>query len=95
MRSNFIICGVGEVIVADYIDAHAFSSNHKEALKKDGLCGCFYCMEIFDPRLITEWVADVSGTALCPFCGIDSIIGQNSGYPITEEFLSEMNQYWF
>jgi len=79
----------------DYIEAHAFSSNHKQALLKDGLCGCFYCIEIFDSRLITEWVKDTSGTAICPFCGIDSIIGQSSGYLITEEFLSKMKQYWF
>ena len=38
----------------DYIEAHAFSSNHKDVILRDGLCGCFYCMEIFDPRLITE-----------------------------------------
>jgi len=84
-----------DIISADYIQAHTFSSNHKETLLKDGLCGCFYCMEIFDPRLIVEWVNDKSGTAICPFCGIDSIIGQSSGYPITKEFLSKMKHHWF
>jgi len=79
----------------DHIVAHAFSSNHREILLKDGLCGCFYCMEIFDPKLITDWVPDTSGTAICPFCGIDSVIGESSGYPITKEFLSKMNQHWF
>ena len=80
---------------SDHIDAHAFSSNHEEALLKDGLCGCFYCAEIFDPKLITEWVNDTSGTAVCPFCGVDSIIGQSSGYPITKEFLEKMKRHWF
>ncbi|MCL2402200.1 MAG: hypothetical protein FWC90_06115 [Oscillospiraceae bacterium] len=52
-------------------------------------------MKIFDPSEINEWVEDTSGTALCPYCGIDSIIGESSKYPVTEEFLLKMNQCWF
>jgi len=83
----------------EIIAAHKFSSNHKEQLTKDEKCGCFYCLKIFDTREITEWRycinGDPGGTALCPFCGIDSIIGESSGYPITESFLKEMYDYWF
>jgi len=28
-------------------------------------------------------------------CGIDSVIGSASGYPITTEFLESMNRRWF
>lgn len=77
------------------IKAHQFSANHKEALLKDNKCGCFYCLTIFNPNEIKEWVKDVSGTAVCPYCGIDSILGESSGFPITKEFLEKMNQYWF
>lgn len=84
----------------DYIDAHKFSNNHMTELKKDKLCGCFYCMEIFSPAEIKEWIVhpnpcDCRGTAICPYCGIDSVIGESSGYPITKEFLAKMNKYWF
>ena len=79
----------------DYIEAHKFSSNNKRDLEKDVKCGCFYCLEIFDPKEITEWLEDASGTAICPFCGIDSVIGACTGYPITPEFLEQMRQYWF
>jgi acetone carboxylase gamma subunit len=34
-------------------------------------------------------------TAVCPRCGIDSVIGSAAGYPLTREFLSAMEQYWF
>jgi hypothetical protein len=34
-------------------------------------------------------------TARCPRCGIDSVIGSASGYPITREFLQTMKSYWF
>jgi hypothetical protein len=80
----------------DYIVAHEFSSNHKKKLIKDSCCGCFSCCEIFDPALIKGWLNDKRDeTAMCPFCGIDSIIGESSGYPITYEFLKKMNEYWF
>ena len=75
--------------------AHLFSSNHRCALQKDHVCGCFYCLEIFDPKEISEWIEDEEGTAICPYCGIDSIIGKSSGYPITKSFLKEMRGYWF
>jgi acetone carboxylase gamma subunit len=37
----------------------------------------------------------VGQTALCPECGIDSVIGDASGYPITEAFLGKMKTFWF
>ena len=81
--------------MADHIKAHDYSDNHRASLEKDSLCGCFYCIKIFSPTLIKEWIPDENGTAMCPYCGIDSIIGESSGYLITEDFLSEMNKYWF
>lgn len=82
--------------MTDIIDAHKFSIRHKSKLLEDNLCGCFYCLRIFSPREITDWVNDIGDdTALCPYCGIDSIIGQSSGYPITLAFLERMNKQWF
>jgi len=79
----------------DYIKAHKCSSNHEERLLQDEKCGCFYCLKIFNPSEIVEWIEDTSGTAICPYCGIDSIIGESSGYPITEVFLKKMYEHWF
>ncbi len=79
----------------DIKKAHDFSINNREELQKDTLCGCFYCCEIFTPGKITEWIEDTKGTAICPFCGIDSVIGKYSGFPITPEFLGEMKKEWF
>ena len=36
-----------------------------------------------------------SGTALCPYCGVDAVLGESAGYPLTKEFLRAMRQYWF
>ena len=86
--------------MADYIEAHKFSNNHMAQLKQDSVCGCFYCKKIFDPAEIFFWLTgdndcDREGTALCPYCGVDSVIGESSGFPITSEFLAQMRQYWF
>ena len=77
------------------ISAHKFCTNHKAELIKDKKCGCFYCLEIFEPCEIIQWLKDPGGTALCPYCGIDAVIGESSGYPITKEFLKSMQEYWF
>jgi hypothetical protein len=61
-------------------------------------CGCFHCLAVFEPDEIEDWVDERSGddvTALCPRCGVDSVIGSTSGYPITKEFLREMKLHWF
>lgn len=87
----------------DYIEAHKFSNNHMEQLKKDKLCGCFNCLRIYSPSEIEEWLisedennlCDRYGTAICPYCYIDSVIGESSGYPITKEFLAKMKEAWF
>lgn len=79
----------------DYIKAHEFSAGHRKLLLQDRKCGCFYCLKIFAPKEISSWIEDVGGTAICPYCGIDSVIGEHSGYPITREFLEQMRQYWF
>ena len=75
--------------------AHKFSIYNREQLGKSKSCGCFYCGKIFTPDKITEWVNEGCGTALCPYCGIDSVIGNASGYHITEELMRKMHERWF
>ena len=86
--------------MSDVQAAHKFSSNHRAELEKDRICGCFYCLRVFSPAEITEWIEDDNpidsrGTAVCPYCGVDSVIGESSGYPITEQVLKAMHKVWF
>ncbi len=58
----------------------------------------FYCTATFLPADVREWTDGSEGvgqTALCPRCGIDSVIGSASGYPLTAEFLAAMKAHWF
>lgn len=82
------------VLNHDHILAHTHCSGHRNELEKSDLCGCFYCLAIFPPSEITEWI-DGGQTALCPKCPVDSVIGSASGYPITIDFLRRMHDYWF
>lgn len=79
----------------DLYEAHHYCINNKPALQSDSKCGCFNCLEIFDPKKITEYLEDAVGTALCPYCGIDSVIPESSGYPLTKDFLMKMYRRWF
>jgi hypothetical protein len=84
---------------ADVKAAHTHSSNHRAEITASALCGCFYCCASFAAAEVLDWVDEdqtgVGQTALCPKCGIDSVIGDQSGFPISEEFLANMKAHWF
>ena len=83
---------------ANLESAHRRSSGHRDEVLASDLCGCFYCRETFPPSEIEEWIDERDGvgtTAMCPRCGIDSVIGSRSGFALTPEFLREMHDYWF
>lgn len=76
--------------------AHNHSANHQKEVQSSEVCGCFYCCEVYAPSEIEDWLEDVNGTAICPRCGIDSVIGSISGYPVAEKaFLHAMRSLWF
>lgn len=76
-------------------DAHKHSSHNRDELKASDAYGCFYCRHSGCPSEINEWVDD-NVTALCPRCGIDSVIGSASDYPVTNGlFLGAMKRRWF
>ena len=82
----------------DLEGAHEHSANHRDEVRVSDVCGCFYCRKIYSSDEIDEWIDEIAGigsTALCPKCGIDSVIGSAAGFPITAEFLAAMHRRWF
>ena len=75
-------------------EAHDLCKNHKEKIKSSDVCGCFYCMAIFSPLLIKEWIDNYT-TALCPNCQIDAVLPQAPELLLNEIFLEEMHKHWF
>jgi len=83
---------------SDLETAHKHSIYHRDEVLRSDMCGCFYCGENFTPAEIEDWVDERDGvgtTAICPRCGIDSVLGSASGFPLTPEFLQQMHDHWF
>lgn len=78
------------------IGLHGCSIRNRKILHEQKKLGCFYCLSLFTVEEIDCWleVEKVEKTALCPHCGIDSVV------PIAhlsdpKEMLRKMNEYWF
>ena len=82
----------------DLVLAHEHCTKNRAELMVSEICGCFYCLAVFAPAEIVSWIDKRNAplqSALCPKCGIDSVIGSRSGYPITIDFMRRMHQRWF
>lgn len=75
------------------------SAHQRDEIGISEPCGCFSCLFIFLPLAVSAWAdPDKDGrgqTARCPHCGIDSVIGSASVFPIEPHFLKAMQRYWF
>jgi hypothetical protein len=72
---------------------HKKSSRHRSSLAKSKVCGCFYCFHEFPFVQIVDWIDDKK-TALCPYCGIDAVLGFNTP-AADQELLHAMHERWF
>jgi hypothetical protein len=81
--------------LAELTETHKHSKDNRKEIEASDVWGCFYCRRSGAAAEIKEWV-DEGETALCPRCGIDSVIGSASGLPVTNGlFLGAMKRRWF
>ncbi len=91
--------------MTDLLAAQRHSVNNRAEIEASRVCACFYCLQSFSPDEIIAWSGlDVSsfddpesstaGTALCPRCGSETVIGDRAGYALTPDFLHRMNEAW-
>lgn len=73
---------------------HTYSAHNRSRIAVADKCYCFHCKAVLDSREITDY-ADHGQTAICPKCGIDSIIPDSIDEPLNEKTVAELNQYWF
>jgi hypothetical protein len=71
-----------------------FATTNKKALEISEKAGCYYCLKIYPANEVTDFL-EVEDTALCPHCGIDSVLPGKSPYELTSETLKELNKFWF
>ena len=85
-------CGMTE---DELQELHRHCTSNKTLLEQSASAGCFYCLRIFEPKEITEWINDKNGlTAVCPYCGIDSVLPGEIA-ELSEDKLKKMNEFWF
>ena len=85
---------------ADFLDdAHKRSFANRGEMEASQVCGCFSCFATFPPSDVWEWVqegTDQDTTGFCPYCMLDTVIGNASGLPVEDrEFLRAMNEKFF
>lgn len=56
--------------------------------------GCYHCGKVFEPKEVTLYT-DGDQTCLCPHCGVDSLIGDMTGFPVTESSMQDAHSYLF
>lgn len=81
-------------------NAHDQAVFNRHSLAEADKCGCFFCQKVFSPDEIKEYHPErgfEGATALCPHCGIDSVIPDNGLFCPggNEAFLKAMHEHWF
>jgi hypothetical protein len=74
--------------------AHKHSSRHRAEIEASAHCACFFCFRTFPSKEIKVWI-DAEQTALCPRCGIDSVLGSASNQRLDDAFLRGMHTHFF
>ncbi|MDE6795362.1 MAG: hypothetical protein K2J63_08695 [Muribaculaceae bacterium] len=75
-------------------DAHLHTESNAVEFETAKECGCTCCQRIF-PADEVEDFAEHGETAVCPYCGYDSLIADSSGIKLTKELLSDLNKNYF
>jgi hypothetical protein len=58
------------------ISSHMYCSNNYQSISLSKNCACIYCKQTPPKDAVTDWVeTEKEKTAICPFCGIDAVIG--------------------
>jgi hypothetical protein len=76
------------------VAAHVHASQHRGEVEASEKCACFFCFRTFAPATIKAWI-DKNQTALCPACGVDSVIGSASQHRLDDAFLRKMHGTYF
>jgi len=71
-------------------ELHVQSIYHRRELDQALEVSCFYCLRVYPRKMITKYTDDEQ-TAICHYCGIDSIIPGR----IPDTNLHEMKLFWF
>lgn len=75
-------------------EVHKYSIYNMDQAEASKKAGCYHCLAEFEPSAIKS-LTDDDRTALCPKCGIDSVLFDASLYEINQTTLIKLKKYWF
>ena len=69
---------------------------NKKIILSGNKAACYYCCKIFDSKEVVDFIKEKDGdsTALCPRCGIDTLISDSQA-ELSPEFIKAMQQHYF
>lgn len=74
--------------------AYLHTMRNRDEIKRSDTCCCIGCLRLFQSMEVVEYV-DRGHTAICPYCGADTVIGDASGVRLTTAQLALLNKYYF
>lgn len=82
--------------IEDLKRIHQLSIYNEDRLKSSHRAGCFSCKIILQINEIKDWVDNPPNrTALCPHCGIDSVLAEERDLELSGALLEAMHEYFF
>ena len=73
---------------------HNHSFKNRAEIAQSLICYCIHCQKACASGQVEKWVDD-GETAICPKCGVDSLIGSAAEYEMTEPLLKELHEFYF
>ena len=72
-------------------------ANNEIEIIRSKRCGCYFCKKSYSARKVKDWEQGENGraSAICPECGMCTVIGDASGVPLSKELLEEMNKAFY
>lgn len=74
---------------------HRQSIGNKVRLADAKDCGCYFCFSHFAVAEVEYWDDEDDQTAVCPHCGIDSVIGEYEEQRVPDDLLKAMKERYF
>lgn len=67
---------------------------NRHLVEQSTKAGCYCCLKIFDVKEIKDYTDD-DKTVICPYCEVDSVVGNMCGFTLDEAILKKAHQFWF
>ena len=78
-------------ITSDELDKILELSANNDEFEENQICGCFHCGKILQAGQLKHDNRQV----FCPYCEASDIVFQSVEYPLTEDLLKKMKQFWY